>query len=133
MYPIRCVLLSGDEVALGRGGFVNVVTLVGEVTDRPFRPGSGARTVVKIKLRKPTGGVDHFEFDAFGQPGEFGLGLFIGDSIAVTGHLEDRQYVENGEPVAELRIVASYIELVTRAGDKRKDIPERQPTPPMTP
>ena len=98
---------------------MNLVTLVGEVTDRPFRPGNGGRTVVKIKLRKPTGGSDHFEFDAFGQPGEFGLGLYVGDTIAVTGHLEDRQYVENGEPVTELRIVASYIELITRAADKQ--------------
>ena len=47
---------------------MNVVMLVGEVTDRPFRPGNGARTVVKLKTKGAGGTPDHFEFDAFGQP-----------------------------------------------------------------
>ena len=110
---------------------VNVVNLVGEVSDRPFRPGGGGRTVVKLKVRKASGGLDLFEFDAFGQPGEFGLGLYTGDTVAVTGHLEDRQYVDNGESVTELRIVASFIELVTRATDKHPS-PSR-PAPPADP
>jgi single-stranded DNA-binding protein len=97
---------------------MNVVMLVGEVTDRPFRPGNGQRTVVKIKTRSATGTPDHFEFDAFGQPGEFGSRLFVGDTIAVTGRLEDRTYTEKGEQVSELRVVAQFIELITRAGDR---------------
>ena len=115
---------AGSGLDEAKGGPVNLVCLTGEVTERPFRPGNGNRTVIKIKLRKSTGnGTDLLEFDAFGQPGEFGLGLFIGDSIAVTGHLEDRRYLEAGEAVNELRIVANFIELVTRAGDKRPDTP----------
>jgi hypothetical protein len=101
------------------GGIVNVVMLVGEVTDRPFRPGNGARTVIKIQTRGGSSGrPDRFEFDAFGQPGEFGIRLFVGDMIAVTGRLEDRAFKEGGETVNELRIVADFIELVTRAGDR---------------
>jgi single-stranded DNA-binding protein len=98
---------------------VNVVMLVGEVCDRPFRPGSGSRTVVQLRTRGGGAGkTDQFEFDAFGQPGEFGLRLFVGDQIAVTGHLEDRTYQDGGETVTELRVVADFIELVTRAGDR---------------
>jgi len=100
------------------GAAMNVVMLVGEVTDRPFRPGNGARTVVKIKTKGAGGTPDHFEFDAFGQPGDFGARLFVGDVIAITGRLEDRTYTEDGEQVTELRIVAQFIELVTRAGDR---------------
>jgi len=92
--------------------------LVGEVTDRPFKPGNGNRTVVKIKTKGAGGTPDHFEFDAFGQPGEFGARLYVGDVIAITGRLEDRTFHENGEEVNELRIVAQFIELVTRAGDR---------------
>ena len=97
---------------------MNVVMLVGEVTDRPFKPGNGNRTVVKLKTKGAGGTPDHFEFDAFGQPGEFGARLYVGDVIAITGRLEDRTFHENGEEVNELRIVAQFIELVTRAGDR---------------
>ena len=97
---------------------MNVVMLVGEVTDRPFRPGNGARTVVKIKTKGAGGQPDRFEFDAFGQVGEFGSRLYVGDVIAITGRLEDRTFTEGGEQVSELRIVAQFIEVVTRAGDR---------------
>lgn len=97
---------------------MNVVMLVGEVTDRPFRPGNGTRTVVKLKTKGSGGQADRFEFDAFGQVGDFGARLHVGDIVAVSGRLEDRTFTENGEQVSELRIVAQFIEVVTRAGDR---------------
>jgi single-stranded DNA-binding protein len=104
---------------------MNQVALVGEVTDRPFRPGNGSRTVVKIKVTRSGTAYDHFEFDAFGQPGDFGIKLHIGDVIAVSGRLEERTYTENGTEVDELRIVAQFIELLTKGTQRRGD--ERSP------
>lgn len=99
---------------------MNIVSLVGEVLDRPFRPGGGARTVVKLKVHDDASGrFDRVEFDAFGQPGEFGSRLYVGDRIAVRGRLENRTFHEDGEEVQELRIVANHIELVMRAADRK--------------
>lgn len=92
--------------------------LVGEVTDRPFRPGSGARTVIKLRVHDDASNrFDNVEFDAFGSVGDFGLRLYTGDRIAVRGRLEDRSFVEQGQTVHELRVVANHIELVRRASD----------------
>ncbi len=89
---------------------MNVVTLVGTVTDRPFRPGNGNRTVVKMSTgRGPR--TEHFEFDAFGQAGSFAESLWSGDVIAVNGHLENRQFADG----SELRIVADFVELAAKA------------------
>jgi single-stranded DNA-binding protein len=97
---------------------MNTVQLVGEVTDRPFRPGAGARTVIKIRVHDDASNrFDNLEFDAFGAPGDFGLRLYTGDRVAVRGRLEDRQFTEHGETVNEIRIVANHIELVKRASD----------------
>jgi single-stranded DNA-binding protein len=104
---------------------MNQVALVGEVTDRPFRPGNGNRTVVKLKVTRSGTAFDYFEFDAFGQPGDFGIKLHVGDIIAVTGRLEDRTFTEDGVEVNELRIVAQFIELLTKGTHRRGD--ERSP------
>lgn len=100
---------------------VNHVVLVGEVTDRPFRPGNGNRTVVKIRVTRSGTAYDHFEFDAFGQPGDFGIKLHVGDVIAINGRLEDRTFTEDGAEVTELRIVAQFIELLTKGTHRRAD------------
>lgn len=103
---------------------MNVVALVGDVLERPFRPGNGARTVVKIKVHDDASGrFDRVEFDAFGQPGEFGARLYIGDRVAVRGRLEDRTFHEDGQEVHELRVVANHIELVMRAADRKPITP----------
>jgi len=97
---------------------MNTVQLVGEVTDRPFRPGSGARTVIKVRVHDDASNrFDNVEFDAFGSAGDFGLRLYSGDRIALRGRLEDRQFTEQGEIVHEMRLVANHIELVKRASD----------------
>lgn len=101
------------------GSLVNIVTLVGEVTDRPFRPGEGNRTVVKVRVGRGQS-ANHFEFDAFGQTGDFGIGLFVGDVIAVTGRLEQRSFNNS----SQIRIVAQFIELLTKSSsraDRRRD------------
>jgi single-stranded DNA-binding protein len=102
---------------------MNQVALVGEVTDRPFRPGNGNRTVVKMKVTRSGTAYDYFEFDAFGQPGDFGIKLYVGDMIAVTGRLEDRTFMEDGVEVNELRIVAQFIELLAKGTQRRDDRP----------
>jgi single-stranded DNA-binding protein len=99
---------------------MNNVSLVGEVTDRPFRPGNGNRTVVKIKVHGGNAAhVDRFEFDAFGQPGDFAMRLYVGDIVAVTARLEDRTFKEDGEDVNELRIVAQFVQLISKSSDRR--------------
>ncbi len=103
---------------------VNVVALVGEVVDRPFRPGNGARTVIKIRVHEDgSGRFDRVEFDAFGQPGDFGMHLYVGDLVSIRGRLEDRTYREGDEDVNELRVVAHHIELITRASDRKARTP----------
>jgi hypothetical protein len=107
---------------------MNVVSLVGEVTDRPFRPGNGDRTVVKLKVMGTSmTRMDRVEFDAFGQPGDFAINLYVGDIIAVLGRLENRTFREHGEEVQELRVVAQFVELVSKYND-RKPIDEAEST-----
>jgi single-stranded DNA-binding protein len=109
---------------------VNVVSLVGEVLDRPFRPGNGARTVVKIKVHDDESDrFDRVEFDAFGQPGEFGARLYVGDRVAIRGRLENRMFHEDGEEVHELRVVANHIELIMRAADRKPPVPAPSSAP----
>lgn len=108
---------------------VNTVQLVGEVTDRPFRPGSGARTVIKLRVHDDASNrFDNVEFDAFGTVGDFGLRLYTGDRIAVRGRLEDRSFQEQGQNVHELRVVANHIELVRRASDGSPRQPRHEPS-----
>ncbi|MEZ5297925.1 MAG: hypothetical protein R2697_17110 [Ilumatobacteraceae bacterium] len=68
---------------------VNTVQMVGEVRERPFRPGDGNRVVVKIRVHDDESGrFDNVEFDSFGAVGDFAIRLFSGDRIAVRGRLE---------------------------------------------
>lgn len=90
--------------------------MVGEVTDRPFRPGDGERVVVKLRVHNDERGrFDNVEFDSFGRTGQFAEGLWRGDWIAVRGRLEGR--VIDG--FDELKVVAGHVELVRKAGDTR--------------
>jgi hypothetical protein len=97
---------------------------MGTVYDRPFRPGSGQRTVVKVKCDGEAGRSERLEFDAFGSAGEFGMKLRVGDVVAMRGRVEDRTYRDGDEKVNELRLVADYIELVVPASH-RHDPPAR--------
>jgi hypothetical protein len=99
---------------------MNVVSLAGTVTDRPFRPGNGARTVVKLRVTATNANhADRVEFDAFGQPGDFAINLYVGDIISVLGRLENRTFREHDEEVQELRVVAQYIELISKSHDRK--------------
>lgn len=107
---------------------MNVVSLAGQVTDRPFRPGNGNRTVVKMKVTgTSTNHTDRIEFDAFGQPGDFAINLYVGDIISVLGRLENRTFREHDEEVQELRVVAQFIELISKSQDRRPATPMGRP------
>jgi single-stranded DNA-binding protein len=97
---------------------VNLVLLTGTVTDKPFRPGNGNRTVIKVRVENEHGRPEKLEFDAFGATGDFGVNLWSGDVISVRGRLEDRTYREGGENVNELRLVADHIQLVVQASQR---------------
>lgn len=93
---------------------MNTVQLVGEVIDRPFRPGGGQRVVVKLRVHDDgSGRFDNVEFDSFGHVGDFSEKLWRGDRIAVRGRVEHR--VIDG--LDELKLVANHVELVRRASD----------------
>ena len=93
---------------------MNTVQMVGEVRDRPFRPGDGNRVVVKVRVHDDgSGWFDNVEFDAFGGVGDFSIRLFVGDRIAVRGRLEGRVF-DDGD---EVKVVANHVELVRRASD----------------
>ena len=93
---------------------MNTVQMVGEVRERPFRPGEGNRVVVKLRVHDDeTGRFDNVEFDSFGQVGDFAIRLFTGDRIAVRGRLEGRVF-DDGD---EVKVVANHVELVRRASD----------------
>jgi tRNA(Ile2) C34 agmatinyltransferase TiaS len=102
---------DGDITRMDR---VNTVQMVGEVRERPFRPGEGNRVVVKVRVHDDeTGRFDNVEFDSFGQVGDFAIRLFTGDRIAVRGRLEGRVF-DDGD---EVKVVANHVELVRRASD----------------
>jgi len=93
---------------------VNTVQLVGEVRERPFRPGDGNRVVVKLRVHDDESGrFDNVEFDSFGAVGDFAVRLFTGDRIAIRGRLEGRHF-DDGD---EVKVVANHVELVRRASD----------------
>ena len=99
---------------------MNVVSLAGTVTDRPFRPGNGNRTVVKLKVTATSSNhFDRIEFDAFGQPGDFAINLYVGDIVSVLGRLENRTFREHDEEVHELRVVAQFIDLISKSNDRK--------------
>lgn len=88
--------------------------MVGEVRERPFRPGEGNRVVVKVRVHDDESGrFDNVEFDSFGAVGDFAIRLFTGDRIAVRGRLEGRVF-DDGD---EVKVVANHVELVRRASD----------------
>jgi single-stranded DNA-binding protein len=97
---------------------MNSVSLVGRVSDRPFRPGGGARVVIKVTVRDSrTGRSDQIEVDAFGPVGAVAINLFQGDHVAVEGRLEDRTYKQDGQEVQETRCVAESIETLVKSRD----------------
>src|SRR5712664_395104 len=97
---------------------MNSVILVGRVSDRPFRPGGGARVVFKVTVRDTrTGRSDQIEVDAFGLLGNAAIELYQGDQVAVHGRLEDRTYQQAGEDVQETRCVAESIETLLQSRD----------------
>ncbi len=87
------------------------ISIVGRVTDRPFRPGNGQRVVFKIDADDDRGRTQHLELDAFGEIGDWVMkNLTPGEVVAVNARLEIRTYRDQGEEIEELRIVGMRIE-----------------------
>lgn len=77
-----------------------------------------------MKCDGESGRHERLEFDAFGQAGDFGMKLWVSDTIAMRGRIEDRTYRDGAEVVNELRLVADYIELLVPAS-QRQETPAR--------
>ena len=93
------------------------ISIVGRVTDRPFRPGNGQRVVFKIDAEDDRGRTQHLELDAFGEIGDWVMkNLTPGEVIAVNARLEVRTYRDQGEEIEELRIVGMRIEPLRNKG-----------------
>lgn len=105
---------------------MNIVLLSGTVTDKPFRPGNGNRTVVKVRIENEHGRPERLEFDAFSATGDFAVNLWTGDIISVRARLEDRTYRDGTEQVSELRLVADHIEVVYQASQRPESSRERR-------
>jgi single-stranded DNA-binding protein len=100
---------------------VNHVILAGSVSDRPFRPGGGNRTVVKLRVGADQNRrAEQIEFDAFGKVGDYAINLWSGDAVVVHGRLEDRTYRDGDEQVNELRVVAEFIEVLVQSNQRTK-------------
>lgn len=100
---------------------MNLVLLVGVVSDKPFRPGGGPRSVCKVRVHDDkTGRVDQIEFDGFREVADQVMNLWIGDLVGIHARLEDRRYQQGSDEVAETRCVAEAIEVHVRARDLRK-------------
>jgi single-stranded DNA-binding protein len=93
------------------------ISIVGRVTDRPFRPGNGQRVVFKIDADDDRGRTQHLELDAFGEIGDWVMkNLTPGEVVAVNARLEVRTYRDQGEEIEELRIVGMRIEPLRNKG-----------------
>ncbi len=93
------------------------ISIVGRVTDRPFRPGNGQRVVFKIDADDDRGRTQHLELDAFGEIGDWVMkNLTPSEVVAVNARLEIRTYRDQGEEIEELRIVAMRIEPLRNKG-----------------
>jgi single-stranded DNA-binding protein len=93
------------------------ISIVGRVTDRPFRPGNGQRVVFKIDADDDRGRTQHLELDAFGEIGDWVMkNLTPGEVVAVNARLEIRTYRDQGEEIEELRIVGMRIEPLRNKG-----------------
>jgi single-stranded DNA-binding protein len=93
------------------------ISIVGRVTDRPFRPGNGQRVVFKIDADDDRGRTQHLELDAFSEMGDWVMkNLTPGEVVAVNARLEIRTYRDQGEEIEELRIVGMRIEPLRNKG-----------------
>jgi single-stranded DNA-binding protein len=95
------------------------ISIVGRVSDRPFRPGNGQRVVLKVDADDDRGRTQRLEFDAFSEIGDWVMkNVTPGESVAINARLETRTYKDQGQEVEELRIVAMRIEPLGRKGSR---------------
>jgi cold shock CspA family protein/single-stranded DNA-binding protein len=92
--------------------FMNIVLLVGRISDRPFRPGNAERLVVRVDVPSPrrAGHIDEIEFHCFGTVAtHVEAHVKLGDTVEVRGRVEHRiGHDEHGE-YDDIRIVGDDV------------------------
>jgi cold shock CspA family protein len=94
---------------------MNVVLLVGRVSDRPFRPGNAERLVVRLDVPSPrrSTGVDEIEIHCFGAIASRVEGAIrLGDTVEVRGRVEHRIGHDDQGEYDDIRIVADDVSVL---------------------
>jgi cold shock CspA family protein len=94
---------------------MNVVLLVGRVSNRPFRPGSGERVFLQIDVpsARRSGTSDEIELHCFGQTANnVERDVHFGDMVEVRGRIEQRVGRDAEGEYDDLRIVADEVSVV---------------------
>jgi cold shock CspA family protein len=116
---------------------VNIVLLVGRVSDRPFRPGNAERLVVRVDVPSPrrSGHSDEIEFHCFGSTAtNVEANVRVGDTIEVRGRVENRIGRDDQGEYEDIRIVGDDVVVLRSVsqrgnGDQRgEDTNVRTPT-----
>lgn len=108
---------------------MNVVLLVGRVSDRPFRPGNAERLVVRIDVPSPrkAGHVDELEVNCFGAVAtSTESNIRLGDHVEVRGRIEHRIGRDDQGEYDDFRIVAEEI-IVPSTKEAKTTAPARGP------
>lgn len=94
---------------------MNIVLLVGRVSDRPFRPGNAERLVVRVDVPSPrrSGHVDEIEFHCFGAvAANVESHVRLGDTVEVRGRVEHRIGRDDQGEYDDIRIVGDDVVVV---------------------
>jgi cold shock CspA family protein len=94
---------------------MNVVLLVGRVSNRPYRPGSGERVFLQIDVpsARRSGTSDEIELHCFGQTANnVERDVHFGDMVEVRGRIEQRIGRDADGEYDDLRIVADEVSVV---------------------
>lgn len=108
-------------LGIGHNRGVNVVLLVGRVSNRPYRPGDGERVFMQIEVasaRRP-GMSDEIELHCFGQTANsVEKVVHLGDMVEVRGRIEQRIGRDAEGEYEDLRIVADDVTLLRNVASK---------------
>ncbi len=94
---------------------MNIVLLVGRVSDRPFRPGNAERLVVRVDVPSPrrAGHIDEIEFHCFGSvASHVETNVRLGDTVEVRGRVEHRIGHDDQGEYDDIRIVGDDVVVV---------------------
>jgi cold shock CspA family protein len=100
---------------------MNVVLLVGRVSNRPYRPGSGERVFLQIDVpsARRSGTSDEIELHCFGQTANnVERDVHFGDMVEVRGRIEQRVGRDAEGEYEDLRIVADEVSVVRNVAQR---------------